>query len=54
LEQLLILVEQANSDLLSDAVSGVALNSVDSSILGSFASTGEPAMLCVVQFILGV
>jgi hypothetical protein len=51
---MLVVIEQANSDILSNAVPGLAATPVDESILGSFATTGEPAMLCIVQFILGV
>jgi len=54
LPDLLLSVEQSIFDILSSNVSGVTATVQDESILGSFATEGEPAILCIVQFILGV
>jgi hypothetical protein len=54
LTDLLLLVEQQIGDLLAGNVDSITISSQDDSILGSFANEGEPAALCIVQFVLGV
>lgn len=54
LSDLLLHVEQNIGDILAGNVADLTANIQDESILGSFANSGEPTALCIVQFILGV